>query len=276
MAVLKVLFSFLALVGLGGVFGVGLALAAKYLGVKKDERAELIEKELPGANCGGCGYAGCANYAEAIVKDNAPLDLCTPGGGKVARAVAKLMGKEVTNVSDEKLVAQVHCRGNKETAVTSFAYSGIRDCNALYILYEGDKACKYGCLGLGSCIKVCPVDAIHYDSSGCVWVDKEACISCRKCVDVCPTGVMKMIPYEADYLVACNSKDKGAVTKKYCSVGCIGCTLCVKKSPEGGFIVEDYLARIDYGCHGERENAANICPPKCIILNQTEVVRKDS
>jgi Na+-translocating ferredoxin:NAD+ oxidoreductase RNF subunit RnfB len=275
MAVLKVLFSFLSLAVLGGLLGVGLALAAKFFGVKKDERAELVEKALPGANCGACGYAGCANYAEAIVKDNVPLDRCIPGGGKVAREVGRIMGKEV-NASDEKLVAQVHCRGNKKTTATSFAYSGIRDCNALHILYEGDKGCKYGCLGLGSCMKVCPVDAIHYDSAGCVWVDKEACISCRKCVEVCPTGVMKMIPYSGDYLVACNSKDKGAVTKKYCSVGCIGCTLCVKKSPEGGFIVEENLARIDYTARGERVAASQSCPPKCIILNTTEVVKKDS
>ena len=126
-----------------------------------------------------------------------------------------------------------------------------------------------GCLGKESCIRVCPVDAIGHDESGLVWVDKDKCISCGKCIDVCPTGVMKFIPYNADYLIGCNSTDKGPVVKKYCSVGCIGCKICEKKTPEGGFVVEDFLARIDYGSTGaqaeQREAAAEACPTKCIV-----------
>ena len=168
-------------------------------------------------------------------------------------------------VSEEKKVAQVHCRGGRKRTKLQFEYDGIEDCNALFILYHGDKECKYGCLGKGSCIDVCPVDAIDYDEEGLVWVDRETCISCGKCIDVCPTGVMKWIPYDADYMVACNSTDKGGAVKKYCEVGCIGCKICEKKSPEGVYVVENFLSKIDYSKEGDRSAGAAACPTNCII-----------
>ncbi len=261
---MTILYAFLSVALLGGLFGIGLAVAAKVLAVKKDDRITAVEEALPGANCGACGYAGCAAYAEAIVKEDADITLCSPGGAAAAKRIAEIMGKTV-EVSEEKKVAKVHCRGNRKTSTYKFTYDGIRDCNALYMLYGGDKTCPYGCLGLGSCIKVCPTDAIDYDADGNVSVDRDACISCGKCIDVCPTGVMKFVPYDADYIVACNSTDKGGVVRKYCTVGCIGCKICEKKSPEGGFIVENFLARIDYSARGDRQEAAAACPPKCIL-----------
>lgn len=264
MLLLKILYAFLAVGLLGGLLGVALAIASKFFAVSKDERISQVEDALPGANCGACGYAGCAAYAEAIVAGEAPLTLCGPGGAEASSAIAGIMGQEV-EVSDQKLVAQVHCRGTQKTSSLQYSYRGIEDCNAMYALFKGDKVCPYGCLGLGSCIKVCPVDAIGRDEEGRVVVDKEKCISCGKCVDVCPTGVMKMVPYDADYIVACSSTDKGAKVRKYCSVGCIGCKMCEKKSPEGGFKVEDFLARIDYSANGDRGDAAKACPPKCIV-----------
>ena len=255
----------LAIVGsLGALFGIGLAIASRALAVEKDRRIEEVENILPGINCGACGYAGCSAYAEGMVKEDAEITLCSPGGQEVMVALGKVLGKEV-DLTKEKMVAQVHCRGNRERSSYKFDYQGEEDCVAAHLLFGGDKVCPYGCLGLGSCIKICPVDAISYDDEGCVWVDKDICISCEKCVAICPTGVIKMIPYSADKIVACNSTDKGAATKKYCTVGCIGCKLCEKKSPEGGFTVTNFLATIDYTCKGDREGAAVACPPKCII-----------
>lgn len=262
-----ILYAFVSVALLGAFFGIGLAVASKYLHVKKDARLIELEEALPGYNCGACGFAGCASFAAAVFKGEIEnLTLCTPGSSETALKLAEIMGVNV-DVSGEKQVAQVHCRGGREEARESYIYSGIKDCNAAYSLFQGSKTCKYGCIGYGSCVRVCPVDAISYDNSELVVVDKDICISCGKCVDICPTGVMKMIPYSADYIIACNSKDKGAFVRKACKVGCIGCKICEKKSPEGGFKVENFLASIDYDAAGDRKEAASSCPAKCIILN---------
>jgi Na+-translocating ferredoxin:NAD+ oxidoreductase subunit B len=264
MLFLKILWAFLSVGLLGALLGVGLYVASKFFYVKKDERIARVEGALPGLNCGACGFAGCESYAEAIISTDVALDLCKPGGPDALTELGQIMGKAV-EISGEKLVAQVHCRGGEDTAEYVFKYEGIADCNAATLLYGGAKKCPHGCLGLGSCIKVCPVDAIDHDQTGLVWVDRDKCISCGKCVDICPTMVMKMIPYSADALVACNSTDKGGVVRKYCKVGCIGCKKCERSSPEGGFIVEDFLARIDYSQKGERDSAVDDCPTTCIV-----------
>jgi Na+-translocating ferredoxin:NAD+ oxidoreductase RNF subunit RnfB len=263
--VLSVLYAFLSVVVLGGLLGIGLAIASKFLAVSKDKRLEEAEAALPGLNCGACGFAGCSAYAEAVVENDAELTLCTPGGSDAARGLAEIMGEEISLTESVKRVAQVHCRGGRETSEYRFDYSGISDCNALFQLFGGDKVCPHGCLALGSCMNVCPVECIHYDDEGLVVIDPERCIACGQCMDVCPTGVIHYVPYPADYIVACNSTDKGAQVRKYCSVGCIGCKLCEKQSPEGGFAVEDFLASIDYEKTGDRSKAAEKCPPKCII-----------
>jgi len=261
---INIISAFVSVAVLGGILGVGLAFAAKKLAVKKDERVLTVEESLPGINCGACGYAGCSAYAEAIVVENAVIDLCSPGGKETAENISKIMGIEV-EFSENKLVAKVHCNGNREHTVYSYSYKGIEDCNAAVILFKGDKACKYGCLGLGSCIKVCPVDAIKKTADGRVEVDKEICISCKKCVAICPTAVMQMIPYDADYFVACNSKDKGGIVRKSCKVGCIGCKICEKKFPEAGFNVNNFLSVVNYDSVGvDREGAAEACPTNSI------------
>ena len=268
MSVARVLFSLLSVSGLGIAFGVGLAIAARLLAVTKDQRIARLEEALPGLNCGACGYAGCSSYAEAMgTDDDVSLTLCLPGGAKTAAGISALLGKEVA-FDQVKKVTQVHCRGGRHTSKYKYQYAGLADCNALHALYGGDKVCPYGCLNLGSCIRVCPVDAIGYDGEGLTWVDKDLCISCGKCVDICPTKVMQWIPHDADYMVACNSTDRARDVRKYCSVGCTGCTLCVKKAPEGGFKVDDNLSRIDYAVTGDRLAAVEACPPKCIIRNE--------
>lgn len=261
---ITILYALLVVGLLGALFGIGLAFASNALAVKKDERVQEVENALPGLNCGACGYAGCGPYADAIVNHDEVLTLCGPGGNEAAAAIATIMGQEI-DLSAEKMVTQVHCRGGRDVTTYEFDYQGMQDCNALHMLYGGDMVCKEGCLGLGSCIRVCPVDAIDYDSEGKVWVDKDVCISCGKCVDICPTGVMRWVPYSADYIVACNNTDGGKNVRKYCTVGCIACRLCEKKSPDGGYVVENNLSRIDYSYTGDRSAGAEKCPPKCIV-----------
>ncbi|MBN1699600.1 MAG: RnfABCDGE type electron transport complex subunit B [Spirochaetales bacterium] len=267
---IHIVWAFLVVGGLGVTFGLLLSLASRLFAVKKDMRTARLEEALPGLNCGACGFAGCVSYAEAIVGGEAALTLCTAGGSQTAEKLAGIMGVDL-EVSFVKKVAQVLCRGGEKTVKYRFEYNGIKDCNALFAFYDGNKVCTFGCLGLGSCIRVCPVAAIDYDDENLVWVDGETCIGCGKCIEVCPTGVMQFLPHDTDFFVACRSTDKGAAVRKYCSVGCIGCKVCEKQSPEGGFIVENNLARIDYRMRGDRSAAAQKCPPKCIIRNTIQV-----
>ncbi|MCF6336222.1 MAG: RnfABCDGE type electron transport complex subunit B, partial [Spirochaetales bacterium] len=169
--IFKILFSFISVTLIGGALGIGLAVAARILAVKKDERVGTVEDILPGVNCGACGYPGCSGYAEGIVNDGADITLCSPGGSEVLAKIAEIMGIEADS-EGEKMVAQVHCRGNRDTSTYKFNYSGMDDCNAMQSMYQGDKECRYGCLAGGSCIKVCPVDAITRDSKNRIWVDK--------------------------------------------------------------------------------------------------------
>ena len=136
-----------------------------------------LEKALPGSNCGACGFAGCTAYAAEIVGGEVALDLCTVGGPDAAREVAQIMGVDYEHKEAAKRVPQVHCRGGESTAQRAFEYTGVDDCVALFALFGGNKVCKHGCLGLGSCIQVCPVDAIYYDKEGLVWVNKDICIA---------------------------------------------------------------------------------------------------
>ncbi len=259
---MSILYAVLVISLLGLALGYGLSVASKRLHVKKDPKLTALTETLPGINCGACGFAGCSAYAEALINDSAEPTLCSPGGPETVERIGSLLG--VVTQMGEKMVAMVHCCGTSSVAKRSHTYRGIPDCNAAHLLYSGDKQCKYGCLGLGSCVKVCPVEAISYLDNGLVSVDTKICISCKKCVVQCPTGVMKMVPESFDFLVACNSIDKGAVVKKYCTAGCIGCSLCVRKAPEGGYKVENFLASIDYTAEGDREAGAVACPSKCI------------
>lgn len=265
MGVLRVVYSLLVLGGLGTLFGIALAVLSRVLQVKVDKRVARLDGILPGLNCGACGYAGCSSYAEAIINDGAELTLCTPGGGDTASKLGTELGIEVEE-SSKRMVAQIFCRGTEATTTFRYDYTaGIEDCNAVHAAFNGDKSCSHGCLGRGSCIKVCPVDAIHRHPSGYIEIDPDGCIGCGKCVQLCPTGVIKWVPSDADLIVACNSTERGAVVKKHCSVGCVGCKICEKRAPDGGFAVKENLATIDYEQSGERIYAMEGCPTKCIV-----------
>ncbi len=263
--IINIVFAFLVIAALGLLLGVGLAVAAKKFAVKKDERAQQIVEILPGANCGACGYPGCNGYAVALSSGTAQNGLCSPGGSKTSALVAKILG-EVETTTSERMVAFVHCKGNHEVSALDFQYDGIEDCNAAHLLFKGDNTCKYGCLHLGSCIQVCPVDAISRDEKGNITVDPVTCIGCRKCTLVCPTKVIRMIPASGSHAIACNSNDAGGRVRKICSVGCIGCKICENKFPESGCKVVNFLSEIDYAKNmSQIEGAAEACPPKCIV-----------
>ena len=249
----------IAIVGaIGLLAGVVLAVASIVMAVPKDEKAEALEGVLPGANCGACGYSGCSGYAAAVVKGEAPVNACAAGGEAVASQIAEIMG--VSAGASVRMVAQVHCTGGGQSH-TQYEYVGIQDCLAASRVPGGGAlGCAYGCLGLGSCEKACPFDAIHV-KNGVAVVDEEKCKACNKCVDVCPRHIIALEPFKTKrhVTVPCSSKDKGAEARKVCDNGCIGCSLCVKACPKEAIAVEGNLARIDY----EKCIGCGLCAQKC-------------
>jgi len=260
----NVLYAVLILGGLGVVFGAVLAFAARKFAVEVDERQEQILECLPGANCGGCGYAGCSGYAAAVVGEGAPVNKCAPGGAAVAARVAAIMGVEAQDT--ERCVAMVRCSGFTGHAQKKFEYSGISDCVAAMRLGggAGPNQCAYGCIGLGTCVKACPFDAIHVEN-GVARVDHEKCTGCMTCAAACPKGLIVKVPYEADITVACNSKEKGAALRKYCDIGCLGCRICEKTCQHDAIHVVDNLASIDYSKCVSCGLCAQKCPRKLIV-----------
>lgn len=263
--VLRIFAAFLSTSVFASLLGLGLAFASKKFQVLRDKKIEELTAALPGYNCGACSYAGCSAYAEAL-KEETETDTgkCTPGGVDTKNLLNRLLDMEPAEES-QKMVARLACRGGDGIAVRDFIYHGYADCESARIHFEGSKACKYACLGLGSCVKSCPVDAISYTGNGLVQVDETRCIGCEICVSVCPTGVMKMVPFNDTWFVACNSRDSAKKTKIVCSAGCIGCRICERKFPESGFSIKDNLSTWHYTNEGDSESAANACPPKCII-----------
>jgi electron transport complex protein RnfB len=254
--------AFLAALSL--IFGIVLAFAAKKFFVTTDPRVEKITEVLAHAHCGACGFAGCEQYAEAVIKDpDLAPNLCTPGGKSCAELVAELSGKIAED--REPLYARIVCQGSTEKTTRKFVYTGIKDCRAAVLAGGGDKTCPYGCLGYGTCVTVCPFGAIAMGSDGLPIVNTQKCTGCGKCAAACPKKVIELLPASTQVIVACHSKDKGAITRKYCSVGCIGCGKCAKVCTVKAPALENSLSRIDYAkCAGNRTCIAN-CPTKAII-----------
>jgi len=266
---LSILYAILVLGIMGLLFGVVLAFASKIFEVKVDERIPQIVDLLPGANCGGCGYTGCVAFATSVVEGKAKVNGCIVGGDKTAEKIGEIVGKEAEDIIEMNAV--VHCCGNNEAAVKKYKYEGIEDCNAAMRLSGGDKACKYSCLGLGTCVKACKFDAITIEN-GVAKIDKEKCTACGVCVASCPKHLIELIPYESKIMIGCSSKDKGPVVRKNCSVGCIACKMCERACQFDAIHVIDNLAVIDYskctGCGACVEK----CPTKIIRNNGNEKV----
>ena len=258
------------LAGLGLTFGLILAVASKVFYVETDPRLDQLNECLPGANCGGCGYPGCGGYAEAVLKGEAKIGLCASGGNECAQAMGEIMGLPVEDVT--RKVALVRCSGyrtvdadGKESGAKIKAkYEGFKEClAATKVAGNGPMACKYGCLGFGSCVKACKYDAIHI-VNGVAKVDTDVCVGCMACAAVCPRNLIVPVDYGTSVIVACNSHAKGAVTVRGCTQGCIGCGLCTKICPHDAIKVENNLAVIDYSKCTSCGLCAAVCPKKLI------------
>ena len=254
---MTILYAVLTLGVLGGGFGAILAFASRIFAVERDSRVEEIQNALPGANCGGCGFAGCAACAEAIASGAAPVNACAVCSGEQTRAIAAIMGVEVAPA--ERRVAYVKCAGGQR-AGRKYEYVGIDDCvGAMKIAGNGPLECAYGCLGFGNCVRACAFDAIHINQNGVAEVERDKCTNCGQCREACPRHLIAEIPYAADIMAGCSSREKGAVSKQQCAASCIGCRLCEKNCPSDAIHVVDNVAVIDYA----KCTSCGICVSKC-------------
>ncbi len=262
-------FTLIFLASIGALFGLGLAFAAKKFSVKVNPKVEQVKDVLAHAHCGACGYAGCEQYAEAVVNNpDVPPNLCIPGGKRTCEAIAFITGKKAE--AREPYFARVMCQGNWNRSVRKFKYEGVLDCRAVILAGGGDKACRYGCLGYGTCAKVCPFDAITMTDERLPSVDMNKCTGCGKCESACPTKVIEVLPASKQVLVTCHSKDKGADTKKNCQVGCIACGICVKVCPFDAPTIANNLSLIDIN----KCRVCGLCVQKCPTKAITDFIPK--
>ena len=258
-----VLLAVLFVSGIGLVLGLGLAIVSKIMAVPVDEREELITETLPGANCGACGFSGCSGYAAALASGAATqTNLCAPGGSKVSKEIAGIMGLEAGEVIPT--CAVVLCQGNVNNAQSKMVYSGVKSCAMAQQLFGGAKTCVYGCLGLGDCMDACEFDAIHI-CDGVARINPLVCRSCKACVKACPKGLIELMPlHVSKAAVLCKNHDKGVVARKECKKACIGCMKCEKVCEYGAVKVDRFAAYVDtskcVGCGKCRES----CPVGCI------------
>lgn len=257
-----ILTALLIIGGLGIFVGIFLGIGGIAFKVEVDEKEEAVLNALPGNNCGGCGFPGCAGLATAIAKGDAPANQCPVGGDEVAKEIAKIMGTSVEE--KERMVAFVACKAHCEDITVDYEYTGSEDCRMLsFVPNGGPKSCNNGCLGYGTCASVCPFDAIHVDN-GVAVVDREKCKACGKCIEVCPKKLISLIPYKAQYAVACSNIEKGAVTTKQCKVGCVGCSMCAKACENDAVSITSFNATIDPDKCVNCGACAEKCPKKVI------------
>ncbi|MCD6412878.1 MAG: RnfABCDGE type electron transport complex subunit B [Elusimicrobia bacterium] len=223
----EIVFAPLFLAIYGGIFSLFLAISYFLLRTKADPKVDVVEKILPGLNCGACGYASCHAYAKALVYEDAPLGRCAPGGAAAAELIGKLLSK---SGKVDKVVAVVKCAGGSKK---KFEYSGISSCSAARLVYSGPLVCEWGCLGFGDCVRVCPFNAI-FIKDGVAVVDSSKCTGCGLCVEVCPQKIIELIPAKQRFFVACSNHGKTEV-RQYCKNGCFACGICVSPrfNPDG-------------------------------------------
>ena len=252
------------MLGLGSGFALVLLIASVKLKVEVDPKVEQIHEALPNLDCGACGFAGCGQYAKAVLANPELLGRCAPGGPETSAKIADVLSLQVSDSGpQQKPIVRCHARTDDKTLYAK--YQGIQTCISANAL-ANVQACGFGCLGFGDCTRACKFDALHI-VDGMTIVDYEKCTGCTACSKACPRGLIEMVPffYENMMIVACNSKETGKSTRSICKVGCIGCGICVKQTDV--FSVEDNLARIDftrYEPNEQAETAMEKCPTKVI------------
>ncbi len=269
--------SIIGLISAALLFGI-----ARKFHVEEDSRIDEIESVLPGANCGGCGYAGCRNFAEQCVK-SASLDnmLCPVGGNAVMKQIAPILGVEA--VEQAPRIAVIRCNGSCENRPQTSHYEGANSCAVVASLYTGESNCNYGCLGEGDCAASCEFGSITIDPvTRLPRVNPDLCVACGSCVKACPRNIIELrLKRDNRVFVACKNKEKGAVARKACAAACIGCGKCAKTCPHGAITVSDNLAYIDDSLCQQCNACVEACPTHAIriegeCINNCSIEKKES
>jgi len=262
-----ILIAVIVLGGTGIVLASVLFVTARKFKVFEDPKIDEVQQALPAANCGGCGYPGCRNFAEACVKSES-LDglFCPVGGNDVMKSVASILGREA--IEAEPLLAVLRCNGTCASRPKTNHYEGVSSCMAASLLYGGDTACTYGCLGMGDCVAVCKFDALSMDKeTGLPVVNEAKCTACGACVRACPKNLFELRkkgPKSRRIFVSCMNKDKGALARKGCAVACIGCGKCEQVCAFDAITIKDNLAYIDYNACRLCRKCVEVCPTNSI------------
>lgn len=258
---MEILIPVVTLGSLGFLFGISLAFAQKVFSVQEDPKLKKIMHILPGSNCGACGKAGCFAMAEAMLGYQAEPTACVLASKEEVEKIADVLGIQVQTRTKE--YAEILCNGGK-IAKDKYEYFGVRDCTAANILEGGQKACRYGCLGFGSCVKACPFGAIFMSEENLPVVIKEKCVGCGRCVKACPKKIIRLFPSDVEFYIKCSSNDPGALVMKVCKNGCIACGKCVRACPQKAIRIENNLAVVDYSKCKRCEECIKVCPTKVI------------
>ena len=264
---MEIIIAALALGGMGILFGLLLTFTSKVFAVPANPTRDAIREALPGANCGGCGYPGCDGCADAMASGKAGVNACPVGGPAVADQVAAILGVEPVDASSRN-VARVICQGDIDHCRTKFRYEGIQDCVSASLVNDGNRSCKYACLGLGSCVKACAFDAIHIDERLKIAViDEDKCVACGKCVETCPKSVLALHPATEPVRLLCRAAEEGILVSDNCRKGCIGCERCLLACKFGAITMVNHLPVIDKDKCRSCMMCAEVCPTTAIWAN---------
>ncbi|MCM8771703.1 MAG: RnfABCDGE type electron transport complex subunit B [Candidatus Omnitrophica bacterium] len=254
---------------LGLFFGIFLTIIYSKFKTEENPFFSKIYSLLPKANCGGCGFAGCNDFAENLIDGKTTPERCVMLNEESIIEVCNLLG--IKNERRERNIARICCYGG-DNAKKKFEYTSFRTCSAVNAIFETNLECPYGCIGFGDCIRICPVNAISLNEKNIPEINEEICIGCGKCIEICPKKIIKLIPSNKKVYVACSSKDKGAVVVKICQSGCIGCGKCSKSCPQNAIKIEDNLAIIDYEKCNNCGKCVEECPRKIIFISKISIL----
>jgi electron transport complex protein RnfB len=228
---------------LGLAAGIILSIAGKFFAVEENPLTEKVRAELPGINCGACGYVGCDAYAQALVEEEGiKANLCTPGGEDVVVGLCQVL--DIPQEEVESTYAVLFCAGTLDHTEYVMDWRSLQSCAANKMFYRGRGACYQTCLGYGDCVQACPYDAITIEN-GIAVISRPRCIGCGLCVGTCPNHLIKLVTGESLIYVACSSNAKAKDTRKACTAGCIACKKCEKVCEFDAIHVNHNLASID-------------------------------